>query len=278
MLTGALRPTSGEIRVLGERPSSYRRETRERIGYMPQQFTLYEDLTARENVDFVGSLFGMLWRRRRARTKEVLQLLDLWDARGRRASAMSGGMQRRLELACALVHEPVLLFLDEPGRHRPDPRGKVWDELHRLRDAGRTLLVTTQYVGDAEDCDTVALIADGRLVALGHPDELRAEALGGEVIDIETAALFDATAIDNVPVRQRPAARSPGVHGRRRRRGRRVPAVVDAVTAAGSEVVSAEEVRPSFDEVFAVLVERANADEAARVAAQEQADAKEPAA
>ncbi|HET9347095.1 MAG TPA: ABC transporter ATP-binding protein [Candidatus Limnocylindrales bacterium] len=273
MLTGALRPTSGEIRVLGERPSSFRRETRERIGYMPQQFTLYPDLTARENVDFVGSLFGMLWRRRRSRTKEVLQLLDLWDARGRRASAMSGGMQRRLELACALVHEPILLFLDEPTAGiDPILRAKVWDELHRLRDAGRTLLVTTQYVGDAEDCDTVALIADGRLVALGHPDELRREALGGDVIDVETAALFDATAIDNVPgvvsVQQRgPREFTASVDDS----AVAMPAVVDAVTAAGSEVVSAQEVRPSFDEVFAVLVERANAEEAARVAAQEQA-------
>jgi ABC-2 type transport system ATP-binding protein len=280
MLTGALRPTSGEIRVLGERPSGFRRDTRERIGYMPQQFTLYPDLTARENVDFVGSLFGMLWRRRRQRTKEVLKLLDLWDARGLRASAMSGGMQRRLELACALVHEPTLLFLDEPTAGiDPILRAKVWDELHRLRDAGRTLLVTTQYVGDAEDCDTVALIADGRLVALGHPDDLRAEALGGEVIDVETAALFDATAIDNVPgvvsVQQRgPREFTATVDDA----AVAMPAVVDAVTAAGSEVVSAQDVRPSFDEVFAVLVERANADEAARVAAQDRADAQESAA
>ena len=279
MLTGALRPTSGEIQVLGERPNAFRRETRERIGYMPQQFTLYPDLTARENVDFVGSLFGMLWRRRRSRTKQVLQLLDLWDARSRRASAMSGGMQRRLELACALVHEPTLLFLDEPTAGiDPILRAKIWDELHRLRDAGRTLLVTTQYVGDAEDCDSVALIADGRLVALGHPDELRAQALGGEVIDVETSALFDATAIDSVPgvvtVNQRgPREFTATVDDA----AVAMPAVVDAVTAAGSEVVSAQEVRPSFDEVFAVLVERANA-EAARVAAQDQADAQGTAA
>jgi ABC-2 type transport system ATP-binding protein len=266
MLTGALRPTSGAIRVLGERPTAFRRGTRERIGYMPQLFTLYPDLTARENVDFVGSLFGMLWRRRRKRTREVLTLLELWDARDRRASAMSGGMLRRLELAGALVHEPTLLFLDEPTAGiDPILRGTIWDEIHGLRDAGRTILVTTQYVGDAEDCDQVALIADGRLIAFAPPDDLRRDAIGGDVIDVETAALFDASTLGEVA----------GVIAVTQRRPREftvtvedaavaLPTVVDAVTATGAEVVSAQEIRPSFDEVFAALVERAAADEKSR--------------
>ena len=274
MLTGALRPTNGDIHVLGEQPSAFRRGTRERIGYMPQQFTLYPDLTARENVDFVGSLFGLLWRRRRRRVRAVLELLELWDARDRRASDMSGGMQRRLELACALVHEPVLLFLDEPTAGiDPILRGKVWDELHRLRDAGRTILVTTQYVGDAEDCDQVALIAEGHLVAMGTPDELRHQALGGDAILVETASLFDSSTIDNVP-----GVISISQHGPRditatvEDSAVALPAIVDAVKAAGGEVVAAQEERPSFDDVFAILVERARAATAAA-----DADASDPA-
>jgi ABC-2 type transport system ATP-binding protein len=230
---------------------------------MPQLFTLYPDLTARENVDFVGSLFGLLWRRRRARTREVLELLDLWDARNRRASAMSGGMLRRLELAGALVHEPILLFLDEPTAGiDPILRARVWDEIHRLRDAGRTILVTTQYVGDAEECDMVALIAHGRLVALAPPDDVRRDAFGGDVIDVETAAMFDSSTFGSVPgvvaVDQRgPREFTATVEDA----AVALPAVVEAVTAAGGEIVTAQEVRLSFDEVFARLVERAGEDD-----------------
>ncbi len=259
LLTGALGPTRGSVRVLGERPSRFRRPTRERIGYMPQSFSLYPELTAAENVDFVASLFGMLLLRRRRRSREVLRLVELWDARNRRAGAMSGGMQRRLELACALVHDPVLLFLDEPTAGiDPLLRGRIWEELHRQRDAGRTLIVTTQYVTEAEECDSVALIAEGRLVALGTPDELRRLAAGGDVIEVETTGPFDGTrltALDEVRLVRPTSPRSfqaivPDA-------GRATPSIVDAVTEAGGEVVFAREFRPSFDDVFAELVQRA---------------------
>ena len=263
MLTGALGPTEGEVRVLGEDPRRFRRQTRERIGYMPQQFTLYPDLTPRENVDFVASLFGILWRTRHRRTREVLELVDLWDARGRRASELSGGMQRRLELACALVHHPALLFLDEPTAGiDPLLRARIWDELHRLRDEGRTLLVTTQYVNEAEACDTVALIADGRLIALAPPDELRRMAVGGDIIEIETAAPFDAAALRSLPV-VRDVDQLDTSHLRVvvDDASTALPDVVEAVGAAGAEVRSASETRPSFDTVFATLVERQRAAE-----------------
>jgi ABC-2 type transport system ATP-binding protein len=258
MITGGLEPTSGEARVLGERPRAFRRHTRERIGYMPQQFVLYPDLTVTENVSFVASLFGMLWRHRRRRVREVLRLVDLYDARRRRASELSGGMQRRLELACALVHDPQLVILDEPTAGL-DPllRRSVWDELHRLREAGRTLVVTTQYVGEAEECDEVVLIADGRLIAFATPDDLRRQALGGEVIAIETDRIFDARVLAQLPMVH--AVRQPGprqVWVITEDAGAATPAIMEAVTAAGGEVTSAREYRPSFDEVFAELVQR----------------------
>jgi ABC-2 type transport system ATP-binding protein len=258
MLTGALAPTEGRVRVLGEDPRAFLRQTRERIGYMPQQFTLYPDLTARENVDFVASLFGILWRTRHRRTREVLQLVDLWDARGRRAGRLSGGMQRRLELACALVHDPDLMFLDEPTAGiDPILRVKVWDELHRLRDDGRTLLVTTQYVNEAEACDMVALISGGRLIALAEPEDLRRDAMGGDVVEIQTTNAFDPAPLADLPTvrtieRQGPTSLRVRVDDA----ATAMPEVVEAITQRGGEVVSVNEARPSFDEVFAILVER----------------------
>ena len=258
LLTGALNPTGGTIRVLGEEPRKFRRKTRQRIGYMPQSFTLYPDLTVRENVDFVGALFGMLFFARRRRTKEVLEVVDLWSVRDRRAGRLSGGMQRRLELAGALVHDPALLFLDEPTAGiDPLLRGRVWDELHRLRDAGRTLIVTTQYVNEAESCDHVALIAEGRLVALATPTELRRMAAGGDVIEIETAERFDGLSLEGLPFVRRVRQDGPRhltlvVDDA----GRATPDAVDAITERGGEVVLAREARASFDDVFATLIGR----------------------
>ena len=258
LLTGALKPTSGSIEVLGEEPRKFRRETRQRIGYMPQSFTLYPDLTVRENVDFIGALFGMLFFSRRRRTKEILQVVDLWSVRNRRAGRLSGGMQRRLELAGALVHEPALLFLDEPTAGiDPLLRTRVWDELHRLRDAGRTLIVTTQYVNEAEACDHVALIAEGRLIALDTPTELRRLAAGGDVIEVETAERFDGLALEELPfvrhVRQEGPRHLTLIVDDA---GTATPDAVDAITERGGEVVLSREVRASFDDVFATLVGR----------------------
>lgn len=258
MLTGALEPTEGTVEVLGEDPRRFRRQTRERIGYMPQLFSLYPDLTARENVDFVASLFGILWRTRHKRSREVLELVDLWDARGRRAGALSGGMQRRLELAGALVHDPDLLFLDEPTAGiDPLLRGRIWEELHRLRDAGRTLLVTTQYVNEAESCDAVALISGGRLVALATPDDLRRDAMGGDVVEVETTGIIDGQSLTDLP-----HVRKVEQDGPRHLRvivddaAVATPDLVEAIGARGGEVASAREARPSFDDVFAALVQR----------------------
>jgi ABC-2 type transport system ATP-binding protein len=258
MLTGSLAPTDGEIRVLGEDPGRFRRQTRERIAYMPQLFSLYEDLTARENVGFVAALYGFSWFGRGKRIRAALEVVDLWDARNRRARDLSGGMQRRLELACAIVHQPDVLFIDEPTAGiDPLLRRSIWNELRSMREEGRTLLVTTQYVAEAEFCDRVALLADGELVALDTPEALRQRVFGGEVLDIEADRAVDpevaARVAEVISVRQPSARRLRAVVADA---GTATPLLMQVFSDAGIGVVSLEEHQPSFDEVFADLVER----------------------
>lgn len=262
MVMGSLAPTSGEVTVLGEHPGEFSRRTRERIGYLPQQFSMYPDLTVLENLDFAASLYGLVFFRRFSRRRGVLELVDLWSVRNRRAGKLSGGMQRRLELAAALVHEPDLLVLDEPTAGiDPMLRRTIWDEIHRLKERGVTSLVTTQYVTEAEECDLVALISGGKLIAFGTPDELRRSALGGQVVDVTTNQMFDAGAF----------AKRPGVLEVRQTGPRDFRLIVEDagtasadavqwVTEGGGEVEAVREVRPTFEEVFTDLVERDRAE------------------
>ena len=192
MLTGTLGRTKGEIEVIGEDPMRFSRRVRGKLAYMPQLFSLYEDLSAQENVGFVAALYGIGPFRRTRRIERALEVVDLLDARHVFARDLSGGMQRRLELACALVHDPEVLFIDEPTAGiDPILRQAIWDELRRLRSEGRTLVVTTQYVSEAEYCDRVALILDGELVALDTPDALRQMVFGGDVLEITADRAVD---------------------------------------------------------------------------------------
>ena len=258
LLTGTLRPTHGEARVLGEDPQRFSRRTRERIAYMPQLFSLYPDLTARENVGFVAALYGISWFGRRSRIQRALSLVELWDARDRRAGDLSGGMQRRLELACAIVHDPQVLFIDEPTAGiDPMLRRQIWDELRAMRDEGRTLLVTTQYVGEAEYCDRVALLAKGKLIALDAPEELRRSVFGGDVLQVDAEQPIDPQMVANVAeviAVQQAGARRLIVTATQA--GLATPRLSEAFREAGVALVSVEEHQPSFDEVFAELVRR----------------------
>jgi ABC-2 type transport system ATP-binding protein len=262
MLTGTLEPTEGEIRVGGQDPRRFTRAMRERIAYMPQLFSLYTDLTAEENVGFVAALYGIGWFGRGGKVRRALEMVDLWDARRRRAGDLSGGMQRRLDLACAIVHEPDILFVDEPTAGiDPMLRQTIWDELRQMRDDGRTLLVTTQYVGEAEYCDAVALLAEGELVALDTPVALRHRVFGGEVLEIEADAPITPELISSVgEVQSARQAEPRKLIAVVTDAGTATPRLMEAITGAGIGVVSMEEYQPSFDEVFAELVKERRAE------------------
>lgn len=185
---GLYRPQQGTLRVLGVDPTAFRAAHRARIGYIPQQFVLYPNLSVAENAEFMASLYGMRTNQIRRRRDELLEFVGLADARDRLGRQLSGGMQRRLMLVGALMHNPELLFADEPTAGiDPVLRGRFWEYFRSLRDEGRTLFITTQIVSEAMYCDYVAVMRQGRLLALDTPQNLKRRALGGEIIHLTLA-------------------------------------------------------------------------------------------
>lgn len=187
LLTGFYKPTSGTLSVLGKVPTEFSKSDRERIGYLTQQFVLYPDLTVWENLNFAASFYGISIFRRKSLNK-LLDFVELAGDKSKLARDLSGGMKRRLSLAAALVHNPELIFLDEPTAGiDPLLRRKFWDYFKELQAEGNTLFITTQYVGEAAYCDLVGVMYEGRLLTIMTPDDLRKKAYGGDVIGIRTS-------------------------------------------------------------------------------------------
>jgi ABC-2 type transport system ATP-binding protein len=186
LLIGNYKATSGEMEVLGTSPENFSADDKRRIGYMPQLFILYPELTVWENLNFAASIYGYPLDRVE-RLQQLLDLVNLTGHEKKLARNISGGMQRRLSLASTLVHDPELIFLDEPTAGiDPVLRRKFWDHFRVLRDRGHTLFVTTQYVGEAAYCDYVGVMRDGQLLMVETPEKLRYRALGGDVVDLRT--------------------------------------------------------------------------------------------
>lgn len=259
LLLGLTTPASGQVTVMGVNPREFSMEDREHIGYTPQGFFLYPTLTVYENARFVAGLYGVGWFKRRRRIKEILQFLEIWDARNRLAKEISGGMQRRLSLACALIHQPTLLFVDEPTAGLdPVLRARIWQYLQDLRDRGCTVVVTTQYIDEAIYCDRLGILSEGKMMAAGSPGELRRLAFGGDAIDIE-ATEFDRG--DIASLYELPEVKNVQWSGPNQLRlwvddaGFSTPAVTEALHDRGREITAVRAYVPTFDEVFIKLLE-----------------------
>jgi ABC-2 type transport system ATP-binding protein len=188
MISGLSRPTSGEVRVLGYNVQHNARQVRQVLGSVPQETALYEELTAWTNMDFHADLFGIPRKEKEERITRLLELVQLLDRKDSRVGTFSGGMKRRLALARAMLHDPQLLYLDEPTLGVDvQARRAIWDYVLALRDQGKTVLITTNYLEEAQAlCERLAIIDHGKLIAVDTPEHLK-KTYGGSVIEVETA-------------------------------------------------------------------------------------------
>jgi len=187
MLCGLLEPTSGDVRVLGHTLPQEAEAVKRSIGYMTQKFSLYEDLSVSENLEFLAAVHGLTGAKKKQRLDEMYERYHLGNLKKQIAGTMSGGQKQRLALAGAVLHEPELLLLDEPtSAVDPQSRRDFWDALFDLSEAGTTLLVSTHYMDEAERCHRLAILDRGHLVADGSPHELMAN-LPGSTLRIECA-------------------------------------------------------------------------------------------
>jgi ABC-2 type transport system ATP-binding protein len=188
MLLGLLRPTGGSATVLGYDIEKEPEQIRKRIGYMSQQFSLYNDLTVSENLNFYGGTYGVTGQRLRDRKDYILEMANLKGREREMTKNLSGGWKQRLALGTAIIHEPDMLFLDEPTAGvDPISRRAFWDLLYELSDQGTTIFVTTHYMDEAEHCQSLAFIHLGRIVARGTPQEIKETIMKGQVMEIDCA-------------------------------------------------------------------------------------------
>jgi len=262
LLTGILKPTSGQVSVLDKEPIHFSKSDQEKIGYLIQNFVLYPELTVWENLNFAASFYGVSLFRRHGRLNKLLEFVELREDKGKLASALSGGMKRRLSLAATLVHNPELLFLDEPTAGiDPLLRRKFWDYFKKLQEQGHSLFITTQYVGEAAYCDLVGVMYEGKLLMVESPEGLRHKAYGGDIIGIKTTEWIR-------DENRKKLESLPFVKGKVKvindqeieiivdEANTAMPALMEAAKAERINVEKLEQISPPFDDVFVRLIEK----------------------
>lgn len=256
MLCGLLTPTSGEGRVNGLDIITQSEEIKSNLGYMSQRFSLYDDLRVEENMFFFGGVYGLGRKECGKRIEEVLDLITMKDRRRYMTRDLPGGLKQRLALGCALLHQPPIIFLDEPTSGvDPDTRRKFWDLIYALADRNVTIFVTTHYMEEAEYCNRIALINQGKLIAVGSPQHLKQHELEGRVYEVELpdvlAAVEALSGVENIL--------DAAVFGRTMHV--RLPESADAekviskpLSRAGLTVSGITRIKPTLEDVFVALV------------------------
>ncbi len=258
MLCGLLAPTSGRATVGGFDVATQSEDIKRSIGYMSQRFSLYDDLAVDENIDFFAGIYGVPADRRAARKEYVLDMAGLKERRRSMTRLLAGGWKQRLALGCAILHEPPILFLDEPTSGvDPIARRNFWDLIYQLSEAGRTVFVTTHYMDEAEYCHRLALMYRGRIVALGAPDELKQSLASHHLMHLDSSdPLASMHALEGRPGVGEVAVFGGGLHVSVDDAAAAEHTIRQALASAGIEVRRLEPIAPSMEDVFVAMIER----------------------
>jgi len=257
MLTGILAPTSGKGTVAGFDVRSEAEKIKAHIGYMSQKFSLYEDLTVEENIDFYSGVYRIPRRRKAARKAWVIEMAGLAEHRHSRAGILSAGWKQRLALGCAVLHEPPIIFLDEPTSGvDPISRRKFWDLIYELSGKGVTAFVTTHYMDEAEYCDRLGLIYRGELIALGTPETLKTEHMAEDVLEVQCDRPQEAMSeVEKLRGVKETALFGKGLHVVADDGETAKEAISATLRRQGHSVGRVESVTPSLEDVFVSLIE-----------------------
>jgi len=253
MLCGILPPSSGSGTVAGYDIATQSEQIKNQIGYMSQRFSLYEDLTVEENIDFYSGIYRIPQHKKKERKEWVIEMAGLSDQRRARSSALSGGWKQRLALGCAILHEPPILFLDEPTSGvDPISRRSFWELIYRLSAGGGTIFVTTHYMEEAECCDRLGFILGGELIALGTPTRLKGD-FPGEIIEIGCERPFELLQrVESLPGVRSAALFGSGLHLAVESAQRIIPAIREA---ASNLPIRLEHITPSLEDLFVSFME-----------------------
>ncbi len=262
LLAAVMRPTSGRVRIEGVDAVSQAEELRHLIGYMPQRFSLYGDLSVRENLDFFADIFRVRGRERHERIARLLAFARLEEFQDRRAAHLSGGMQKKLALACALIHRPRVVLLDEPTTGvDPISRREFWDLLSDLHLQGVTLLVSTPYMDEAERCTRVGLMYQGRLIEQGDPLQIR-QLVPGKLLAVWTTDVRHAQrAVEGLEGVLEVQTYGDLLHVFVDEVERRRPAIEEALRRAAVPVKEIRLAHPRMEEAFISLIRRRQQEE-----------------
>ncbi|MDC8447239.1 MAG: ABC transporter ATP-binding protein [Nitrospira sp.] len=258
MLCGLLTPTAGTGTVAGFDIMREAERIKAHIGYMSQKFSLYEDLTVEENIDFYSGIYRIPKEKKAERKEWVIDMAGLSEHRQSRTAVLSGGWKQRLGLGCAILHEPPIIFLDEPTSGvDPISRRSFWDLIYELAGRGVTVFVTTHYMEEAEYCDRLGLIYRGELIAAGTPEELKTRFMQDDIIEVLSEQPQEAMfALGDVGGVKKAALFGKGLHVVvERRAGDVIPAITNRLAERNFAVSRAERIVPSLEDVFVSLIE-----------------------